>query len=432
MKKIIVIGNSPAGVKACELIRQNDQSCDITLFSLDGTYPSVRQLFPGLIGKSIKEDKALYHPVNFYKDNKINVILERKLSKINFKKKKVNTEEKDQLDYDVLLITSTGETQWPDIKGTARIGVFALNGITDVKNIMSHLSLTDTVLVQTNSVLGLQTAVSLQKQGKEVILIIPSQWPLDQLVDQQMAEIIVHGLGERGLRMITDNSITEILGDTETKAVRLKNGKVLATQMVIFSDLGHGLKMFQNSELSLDQGIRVNENFRTNVEDVYALGEIACINNLPARYGHLNLQQLEREGLIVSRLITNQGNALESTITTTSFTLGDLSVHVLGQYRIDPDIKQFLIEHPQEKTSPTNHSRKVFKKIFIKNDTLSQAVLINADQDFEQCYQLIKNQSNINSFLDQNAVAVNWSTEQNFVTNNISDPLLDSSSALNR
>lgn len=291
MKKIVVIGNSIAGVKALETIRGFDVESDLTIFALDGFYPYNRDLFPDYFLKKIKESKIFYptgiqphaadsikglhQPKEFYEQNRINVILERQISRINFKNKRIFTPEKDQIDFDVLIIADTHQVRFPDIQGTGKTGVFALRKLSDLKKIIMAIPLVETVVIETNSPQGLRMADAFKEQGKEVIVL--------------------------------DNAVTEILGDAEVKAVRLKSGKVLAAEMVIFAEASPDLRLFADTDLKIDQRILIDSSFRTNIEGVFAFPPMARFKEEEFNTGDLtSTTALEEAGKTIAANIAGQ------------------------------------------------------------------------------------------------------------------------------
>ena len=66
MKKIIILGSSPAGVKAAEEIRTLDKESEITIFCEGHQLPYQRELFGEFVAKTITEDKVFYQPQQFY------------------------------------------------------------------------------------------------------------------------------------------------------------------------------------------------------------------------------------------------------------------------------------------------------------------------------------------------------------------------------
>ncbi|HLD69841.1 MAG TPA: FAD-dependent oxidoreductase [Candidatus Omnitrophota bacterium] len=298
MKKIIVIGNSIAGVKALETIRGFDAESDLTIFALDGFYPYNRELFVDYFLKKIKESKLSYKPKEFYEQNRINVILQRQISRINFKNKRIFTPEKDQIDFDILIIADTHQVKFPDIKGTSKTGVFALRKLSDLKKIIAALPFVETIVIETNSPQGFRMADAFKKAGKEVIVVLPSpiinfrhseehsdeeSHPKEILRFAQNDEkalfpntlVITQKLEQTGIQVILDSSIAEILGEAEVKAIRLKSGKVLAAEMLVFTDTPPDLRLFNDTGLEMGEKIWVDSSFKTNLEGVFALDHAA-------------------------------------------------------------------------------------------------------------------------------------------------------------
>ena len=51
------------------------------------------------------------------------------------KRKKIFTDDKEQIDYDVLVVTDTPENRFPDIKGVNKAGVFGFKKLKDIEEI---------------------------------------------------------------------------------------------------------------------------------------------------------------------------------------------------------------------------------------------------------------------------------------------------------
>ena len=274
MKKIIAIGNSIAAVRALEEIRRRDKESEITLFCEENHLPYNRFLFGDLLTKTIAEDKIFYKAAGFYKEQNILTILGKRIARVDFKKNRITTEEKEQVLFDALLIANTGHDRFPDVKGTNKMGVFGLRRLGDMKDILSILHLVDVVVIQANTIDGLKVAEGLRVKNKDVVLVIPSPQLLSGILDGETAEAILKYLEENGVRVIRGSSVTEILGEGEVKAARLNTGKVLASQMVIFGDTVPDLRLFNDSPLERKGGILADEYFRTSMEGVFAVDAV--------------------------------------------------------------------------------------------------------------------------------------------------------------
>lgn len=391
MKKIIVIGNSIAGVRALEEIRILDKESEITVFCEDSHLPYQSHLFGDLLAKEIVEEKTHYKPAAFYKDQNIKMVLNKKISRIDFKKNKITTEEKEQFTYDLLLIAGAGTFKLPDIKGVNKMGVFGLRKLSDVKDILAILHLVETVVIQADSIAALKMAYGLKKRGKEIILIIPTTRILSSLIDQEPAEIIMKNLEENGVAFAKEASLGEILGDGDVKAIRLKAGKVIASQMVIIDKSKPDLKIFEGTTLDMNQGIRVDEFLKTNIDNVFAVDNICELKDK----GIFNVEQcgftsLEEQGNAVGLTMSGHATSYAPSLRLVSFHLFDFSVQLLGRTKSETGLKEFV----KSDSSPL-----IYKKIFVSEGRLVGAVLINVSaKERDRFIKLIKENADVSPF----------------------------------
>jgi NAD(P)H-nitrite reductase large subunit len=316
MKNIIVIGNSPAGVKAIELIRSVDQESTISIFSSQEALPCNRQLFPELLAGTIKEADVLYQPESFYKNLKVELALDRKLTRVTPKRNKLvfenKKEEKEEMTFDILVLTDA-PTKLPDIKGNHRAGVYGLRRFDEAKQILKNISISETIAVQSDTLWGLTIVEAMRKRNKEVLWIYSGKSLFAPTLDEQSGASLKHSLEAQGIRILEDNAIAEILGDSEAKAIRLKSGKVIGAEMIIFPDSGADLKVYTDAGLAANKGLTINQNFQTSNENVYALddiGDFAAAFAATAQEGSLAL--LEEQGKTAGSAIIGQPQAFSS------------------------------------------------------------------------------------------------------------------------
>ncbi len=233
MSKILIVGNSSVVLKTIENIRHNDSQSAITLFCTESLLPYDRWALPSLVARQMNE--AQIHPLadNFFSQHQVEVITNEKLARISFKRKYVTTENKVQINYDQLIVADLGSLMPPAIKGHQKKGVFDCARLSSVKELIQYLPLVDIVFVMATNIHGLNMACALQGQGKEVVVVSSNRGLLADIFDEETSSLLKQILEEKGLRVLTESKIEEILGDTEVKAVRLHSGKVMAAQMVI-------------------------------------------------------------------------------------------------------------------------------------------------------------------------------------------------------
>jgi len=98
MKDLVIIGNSAAGISAAEAIRQKERESSITIISDEGYNSYCRCLISYFLAGEIPEEKLVYRPDSFYKENNFNLILNKKVIKVEPKKNRVVLEDKSSIE----------------------------------------------------------------------------------------------------------------------------------------------------------------------------------------------------------------------------------------------------------------------------------------------------------------------------------------------
>lgn len=377
MKRIVVLGSSPSGVKAIEEIRRQDSASEIMLFSFDGHYPYKREMFAPFLAKEILSGKVFYRPKDFYEKNNVQVILDKKITRINVKRKKIFTENKGQLDYDVLIVTDTPENRYPDIKGTNKTGVYGYKKFKDVDAIMNTIVLVDCVVIQSDTLAGLQAAVAFAKREKDVILVSSNDDVFGKYFEGEMIARMVRRFEEKGLRIMRGQSIAEILGDKDAKAVRLQSGKVLAAQIIIFVETKEDWRLFSDSGLELNTKIQVDTRFQSKAEGVFGVDQACDSSGLEPI---MPLEILEEQGRVVAAAISGQELTTVPCVAHRHLSWAGMNIVILGQVDQTTGVALYRT-YVQESCA--------YKGLYVKDCHLVGAVLVNRENETEEILKFI-------------------------------------------
>ena len=297
MNKIIVLGNSPAAVKAIENIRAHDKESSIFIIAHDGSYPYKREIFSAVIAKEASVEDIYYRDKKFYKDHHIEVILDKTVTRINFKRKKIFTEQKEQYAYDQLILAELPDaTKLTDIKGGHKEGVYSLRKIKYIDKLIKEVPLIDVIAIQSHTPAGLQAAAALLKLNKEIYLLSTNDNAVKEIQDHALKNYIETCIHQEKLHCVND-TIEEILGDTVLKAVKLNTGKVLGCQAVILGELPENLKLLDDAHINVeDAKVKVDDYFRTSLQDVYAVDALVEHTKNDAWHDFVSSEYLEQQG----------------------------------------------------------------------------------------------------------------------------------------
>lgn len=371
-KRIVVLGNSLAGVKALEDIRSQDKDVEMTVVGFDGYYSYNRELFAAFLNKTKTAAQIFCKPKDFYEKNKIQVISDKVLTRINLKRQKIFTEDKVQIDFDVLIISETPEEKKPDIKGANKSGVFGFKKLKDIEQILKSDPFTDTIVIEADSLEALSLACIFLKKNKEVYFVTQKPYLLSDILNEDMSKALRDSLTQQKLKVITDNQIVEILGDSDAKAVRLKTGKVIAGSMVILEKTYSDLRIFSDIE-TVGPTFLVNESFEVS-PNVFAVDTaIGAIDHLASA------EELEYQGQVIANKILGKDISLTKSLAQRKVLISDHVINVVGDINAQgQEVQHSFASEPLSA-----------KRVFIKDGIIQGAVLVNSEGDLEQVVRMI-------------------------------------------
>lgn len=328
MKKLVILGNSPAAVTVIDAIIEKKADFEVTLINHEGSYPYRRDLFMAMLAKKVSTEDIFCHERKFYKANNVSVINDLPVSRINLKTRKIYTEQKKQFDFDYLILAELPEgTKLSDIKGANKEGIYSLRKIHYVDKIIKEMPFFETVVIQSDSFAGLQQAEMFAKAGKEVYLVVPSSSPFGRIADESLQSQLREKLAEKNLFIVEGNTIEEVLGDNQVKAVRLSSGKVLAADLVVLGELDEDLKMISEFEPQLQDGhLLVDANHRTNIENVFAVDALSSSHSNQWWSDFADSKCLSQEGQAVAAALLENECEKQSFVVEQSFSLGDVTL----------------------------------------------------------------------------------------------------------
>jgi NAD(P)H-nitrite reductase large subunit len=398
MKQYVIIGNSAAGIAAVEVIRRADKESKITVVS-DEEYSSYcRCLISYYLAGDIKEEKLFYRPENFYKENNIELLLGREVTRVTPKKNHIILGDKEQIGYDYLLVATGASAKFPELKGIKKEGVFGFRTLKDAKDIAGLLPVVKSVCVLGGGLIGLKAAYALKKRNIDVKVIIKSKQVLSQVLDFPAAQLVQKKLEENGIEVILGQDASEIISDEgEIKAVKLDSGKVLAASLVIVGKgVSPNIDPVKDTEIKINEGIISNNNLQTNIPNIYAAGDVAetfdmtlggfCVNAL----WPLAVEQGRIAGTNMAGGKINYAGSLGMN----SLEFFGLPTVSLGLFR-PKDPKEY------EEIKMMEEKQQIYKKLVLKNNVLVGAVLVGDINKSGLFLRLINERIDVSSFKDK-------------------------------
>ena len=275
-KKIIILGGGQAAVYAASEFRKHDKDSIVTIFSEENYLPYERPPLSKdfLINKKQEED-LLFFSKNFFEEQDINYI-NKKISKVDLKRKLVFTSDNVNNSYDKLLITTGSINRQLIINNAIDNNIFYLRSLTDAKKIKDEISKVNKITIIGGGFIGLEIASSLSQQNKSVSLIEISNQLMGRIIPFQIANLAKEEHEKHGNKLYIDSKIKNIQNINGSYKIVLENNITIETEMII-AGIGSlpSVDLFDDSDLEIENGILTDEYCQTSIDDVYAAGDVS-------------------------------------------------------------------------------------------------------------------------------------------------------------
>ena len=287
-KKIVIIGAHAAGVDAASACRKKDRTAEIILITKEKHAGYSRCGLPFVIGGQIPnfEDLIVFSPA-FYKMLKLNLKTETTVIEINRINKNVNVIDKNGiseiLEYDKLIISTGASPFLPRIKGYEKKGIMSLRTLEDGIQIDQNVKEgAKTALIMGAGLIGLETGIGLHERGLKVTIVEMLPQILPAMLDMDMANQVKETLVQKGLSILTEKRVEEILGEEKANGVIAGGEQINADILVSAFGVRANTKLAEDAKIAIGEtkAIKTNQRMETNDADIFAAGDCAEVPNL--------------------------------------------------------------------------------------------------------------------------------------------------------
>lgn len=279
-KKILIVGGVAGGASVAARVRRIDASADIVMFekgpNVSFSNCSLPFYLSGVVASS--EELIMMEPEAFKNSYDIEARTDTEVTSIDKAKKitakDLKTGKEYEEDYDVLVLSPGAKPVRPrSIKGIDGKNVFTIRNVVDITRLKTYLdenNIKDTVVVG-GGFIGVEVTENLRMSGKNVALVEA----LDQIMmpfDYDMAQILHKKMLDEGVDLILSDGVSEVKADS----VVLSSGKEIKAGAVIMAvGIAPDIALAKEAGIETGElgGIKVDENYRTNDENIYAVGD---------------------------------------------------------------------------------------------------------------------------------------------------------------
>ncbi len=276
-KRVIFIGNSAAGLAALESFRKRDKDSKVLMVDREPVPAYSRVITPYFIMGGVKKEEALFlRTKEFYKEMGVKTLFGREVLSIDTSSREMMMDNGKKEPFDLLLIATGASPYRPKIEGANPDDVHVLRNLSDAKKLKEMKPSIQKGLFLGAGLVSLQTLQALFGAKGRYTIVLKSDRIFSQTLDREGSEIAEKQLYRMGIQIIKGRDVVRWKATNGSRMAVLDSGEELEADFIF---AGKGVKPNINfllgSEIKTKDGILVNEHMETNIEGIYAAGDVA-------------------------------------------------------------------------------------------------------------------------------------------------------------
>lgn len=279
----VILGAGAAGITAAKTIRKADSEGKITVISTDIQVHSRCMLHKYLSHERDAAGISFVDP-DFFEKNQIAWLPGKTVNRLDTQRKKVYTDQGDEVSYDRLLIATGAESFIPPVGNLREAeNVFGLRHLRDAQAIDELAKDAENIVIIGSGLVGLDAAYGLMETGKKVSIVEMADQILPVQLDKTAAFEYQKRFEEAGARFYLGRKAADTVME-EDKIIReiiLDNGEKLPCDLIIVAaGVRSAVAGMEGEGIVIDRGIKVDDYLQTGAEGVYAAGDVTGLSGI--------------------------------------------------------------------------------------------------------------------------------------------------------
>lgn len=365
-KKVVIVGGVAGGASAAARLRRLDENAEIVMFEKGEFISFANCGLPYYVSGEIKEQSALTFqtPKSFNARFNVDVRILSEVIAINPDEKKVTVKKvvdgtTYEESYDELVLSMGADPIRPNIKGIESNKVFTIRNIPDTLRLKEYVDYKkpQRAVVVGGGFIGLEIAENIKAVGVDVTIVEMSNQVIAPIDYDMAAEVHCH-LRSKGVKLMLNSALEEIEEKDNALEVTI-SGRKVETDMVV---MAIGVK--PESKMAIEAGIEVNSrgaikvdsHMRTNIKNIYAIGDVIEITNfITKEKSYVPLAgPANKQGRIVADNICGLGTVYTGTQGSSVMKVFDITVASTGLN--EKEAKRQGLDYGKVYTYSANHA----------------------------------------------------------------------------
>lgn len=285
-RKILIVGGVAGGASTAARLRRLSEEDEIIMFEKGPHVSFSNCALPYHLSGIINEANrlVLMSPKKFLAQYNIQARVNNEVLSINKIDKYVTVKNLEngktyKESYDKLVLSPGAKPIVPNIPGIQDVNIFTIRNVVDIDKLNKYIKSinAEDIAVIGGGFIGVEAAENLRDAGYNVSLIEGTSQILKPF-DYDMVQIFHKEIYDNGINLIVKDKVENF----EKDKIVLTSGKKIAAKVVVMAiGITPEITLAKEAALDIDEtgSIRVDQNYMTSDENIYAVGDAIGVYN---------------------------------------------------------------------------------------------------------------------------------------------------------
>lgn len=369
--KIAIIGAGHAGVAAA--LEASRLGAEVSLFSEEAVLPYYRPKITSVAFGQSEGEEILIHPQEWYDENKIKLITNCKVEKLDPKKYSLTTSDGRNLRFDKIIITSGACPIVPKFTEEAiqKGYTSTLWNIKDALLIRKNIKHIKKLVIIGGGVIGIECALRALDAGIEVSIIEKADNLMQKNLSLKGSEVLKRSLTDKGIEILTSTAVKNITQSNGKASIKTPTAHLQFDHIILSIGCMPNINFLKESGIHFDDGVCVNSNLESDTPGIYSGGDSASIKSISSLFSVLNAIN---QGKIAGHnaFSSTDSLVLQSLPASVDIKYNNFELHALG----------FSCESsPENEEVIEDNNSGVYRSILKDGDAVSGIQMIGSSKD---------------------------------------------------
>ena len=273
----MIVGGNLTGGAAVSTLRTEGFDGRVLMIGKEPHLPYERPpLSKGYLRGEEPAEHAFLRPEEWYAENEVELRLGVAATGLDPGNHQVQLSDGDRIGYDKLLVATGGRNRPLGVPGAGLEGIYYLRTFEDADRIMIEAVPGRRAVVVGAGFIGCEVAASLRQLGVEVDVVEIFEVPLQRVVGAEVGSVFQGIHQDEGVRFHFQQQVDRFEGHGRVESVITSAGQRIACDFAVVGvGIQPNVEWLAGSGVGVDNGALVDEFCRTDMDGVYAAGDVA-------------------------------------------------------------------------------------------------------------------------------------------------------------